>query len=182
MLTLVGHAYEERGEPFIVAVEIIEALMRVLPDAALRQVLGDSAAEVARLVPRLRDRLPDIPSPVELAPEQRQRYLYNALLDFTRRLSNTVPSVILLDDLHWADESSMNLLEHIAPNISDLPLLYVVTYRDIASDMGPPFRRARPRSAPPASRPRRTPSPGSGARRGRRSRACGARRSAARGA
>ena len=142
MLTLVGHAYEERGEPFIVAVEIIEALMRVVPDPALRQVLGDSAAEIARLVPGLRDRFADIPPPVELAPEQRQRYLYNALLDFTRRLSNTVPCVILLDDLHWADESSMNLLEHIAPNISDLPLLYVVTYRDVAADMGPPFRRA----------------------------------------
>ena len=142
MLTLVGHAYEERGEPFIVAVEIIEALMRVLPSPALRQVLGDSAAEVARLVPGLRDRFSDIPSPVELAPEQQQRYLYNAMLDFTRRLSCTVPCVILLDDLHWADESSMNLLEHIAPNISDLPLLYVVTYRDVAADMGPPFRRA----------------------------------------
>ena len=141
MLTLVGHAYEERGEPFIVAVEIIEALMRVLPDHALRQVLGDGAAEVARLVPGIRNRFADIPPPVELAPEQRQRYLYNAMLDFTRRLSNTVPCVILLDDLHWADESSMNLLEHIAPNISDLPLLYVVTYRDVAADMGPPFRR-----------------------------------------
>lgn len=142
MLTLVGHAREERGEPFVVAVEIIEALMRVLPDPALRQVLGDSAAEVARLVPGLRNRFSDIPPPVELAPEQRQRYLYNAMLDFTRRLSTTVPCVILLDDLHWADESSMNLLEHIAPNISDLPLLYVVTYRDVAADMGPPFRRA----------------------------------------
>jgi len=142
MLTLVGHAYEERGEPFIVAVEIIEALMRILPGPALRQILGDSAAEVARLVPELRDRFPDIPSPVELAPQQRQRYLYNAMLDFTRRLSSTVPCVIMLDDLHWADESSMNLLEHIAPNISDLPLLYVVTYRDVAADMGQPFRRA----------------------------------------
>jgi tetratricopeptide (TPR) repeat protein len=142
MLTLVGHAYEERGEPFIVAVEIIEALMRILPGPALRQVLGDSAAEVARLVPELRDRFPDIPQPVELAPEQRQRYLYNAMLDFTRRLCSTVPCVIVLDDLHWADESSINLLEHIVPNIGDLPLLYVVTYRDVAADMGPPFRRA----------------------------------------
>ena len=142
MLSLVGHAYEERGEPFIVAVEIIEALMRVMPDPVLRKLLGDSAAEVARLVPRLRDRFPDIPLPVELAPEQRQRYLYNAMLDFTRRLCNTVPCVILLDDLHWADESSMNLLEYIAPNIGDLPLLYVVTYRDVAADMGAPFRRA----------------------------------------
>jgi len=142
MLSLVGHAYEERGEPFIVAVEIIEALMRVMPDPVMRQLLGDSAAEVARLVPRLRDRFSDIPLPVELAPEQRQRYLYNAMLDFTRRLSNTVPCVILLDDLHWADESSMNLLEYIGPNIGELPLLYVVTYRDVATDMGAPFRRA----------------------------------------
>jgi tetratricopeptide (TPR) repeat protein len=123
-------------------VEIIEALMRTLPDPALRQIMGDAGPELARLAPRLRDRFPDLPEPMELAPELQQRYLFNALLDFTRHLCQAVPCVILLDDLHWADDSSMALLEHIAPHVSDLPLLYVVTYRDVAADMGPPFRRA----------------------------------------
>ena len=142
MLTVTGHAYEERGAPFIVAVEIIEALLRTLPPPAMRQILGDAGPELDRLVPGLRDRFPDLPEPMELAPELQQRYLFNALLEFTRRLCEAVPSVILLDDLHWADDSSMALLEHIAPHVSDLPLLYVVTYRDVAADMGPPFRRA----------------------------------------
>ena len=142
MLTAKGDAYGDRGAPFIVAVEIIETLMRTLPDPVLRQVLGSAGPELGRLVPGLRDRFPDLPDPIELAPEQQQRYLFNALLNFTRQLSQAVPCVILLDDLHWADDSSMALLEHIAPHVSALPLLYVVTYRDVAADMGAPFRRA----------------------------------------
>lgn len=140
MLTLAGHAHEESGEPFVVPVEIIQALMRVLPDPELRRIMGNADAEIARLVPSLRRRFPDIPPPIELAPEQQQRHLYNAMLDFTKRLTTAVPCVILLDDLQWADESSLNLLEHIAPNITDFPLLYVATYRDVASDMSPSFR------------------------------------------
>ena len=142
MLTLVGHAYEERGAPFIVVVEIIEELLRILPDPVLERILGDSGAEVARLVPALRDRFPGLPPPLDLAPEQQQRYLFNAVLDMMRRLGATVPCVFLLDDLHWADDSSMALIEHIVPHIANLPLLFVITYRDVAADMGQPFRRA----------------------------------------
>jgi tetratricopeptide (TPR) repeat protein len=48
---------------------------------------------------------------------------------------------MLLDDLHWADESSLLLLEHIAPQLEKLPLLFIGTYRDVELEVGRPFAR-----------------------------------------
>jgi len=142
MLPLVGHAYEERGAPFIVATEVIEQLIRIMPAPQLRSILGDTATEMARLVPELRLIFPDLPRAVELPADQQQRYLFNAMLELITRLGNKVPLIILLDDLHWADDSSIASLEHLAPHLPELPVLMVITYRDVAVDMGTPFRRA----------------------------------------
>jgi tetratricopeptide (TPR) repeat protein len=144
MLPLVGHAYEEHGAPFIVAVEILEELSRSLPQEMLRNVLGGTAPEMARLLPDLRRAYPNIPESLELPPEQQQRYLFNAVLEFLTRLTKCCPVVLLLDDQHWADESSTLLLEHLAPRVTQLPLLMVVTYRDHDADQGEPFRRSLP--------------------------------------
>lgn len=142
MLPLVGHAYEEHGAPYITSTEILEDIRRALPPEVLRSALGDTAAEIARLLPDLHRTFPDLPEPAELPPEQQQRFLFNAMLDFTARLARACPLVILLDDLQWADESSGLLLEHLAPHLPGLPMLLVITYRDVAADMGEPFKRA----------------------------------------
>ena len=142
MLPLVGHAYEEHGAPFVPSTEILEQLARAVPAGNLRNVLGSTAGEISLLLPELRRRMPDIPAPQEVPPEQQQRYLFNALLELTERLSGAVPIVVLLDDMQWADESTMLLLEHLAPHLPRLRVLYVITYRDVAADMGEPFQRA----------------------------------------
>ncbi|HEY5775433.1 MAG TPA: AAA family ATPase [Xanthomonadales bacterium] len=141
MLPLVGHAYEEHGAPFITSSEILEDVIRALPADVLKNALGDTAPEIARLLPDLRRLFPDIPEAVELPPEQQQRYLFNAMLDFTQRLSQACPLVFLLDDLQWADESSILLLEHVAAQVPRMPVLMVITYRDVAAEMGEPFKR-----------------------------------------
>jgi len=142
MLPLVGHAYEEHAAPFIISTEILEDIVRALPPDTLRSALGDTAPEISRLLPGLRRVLPDIPEPLEVPPDQQQRYLFNALLDFIERLSGSAPLVMLLDDLQWADDSSTLLLEHFVPHLPRMPVLFVVTYRDVAADMGEPFKRA----------------------------------------
>ena len=142
ILPLIGHAYEETGTPFIISTEILEDIVRALPPDVLRDALGPTAPEISRLLPDLRRLLPDIPEPMEVPSEQQQRYLFNALLEFTERLGNAAPLVMLLDDLQWADESSMLLLEHFVPHLPRLPVLFVITYRDVAADMREPFKRA----------------------------------------
>lgn len=142
MLPLAGHAYEEHGAPFVTSTEILEQLARAVPADNLRNVLGPTAGEIALLLPELRRRVPNIPPAQEVPPEQQQRYLFNALLELTERLSSAAPLVVLLDDMQWADESTMLLLEHLAPHLPRLRVLYVATYRDVAADMGEPFQRA----------------------------------------
>lgn len=141
VLPLLGHAYEEQRAPFIVATEIIEEVAQILPEKGLRNVLGSNAAEIALLVPELRRTFPDIPGTLEVPAEQQQRFLFKAVLGFLKRLCEVSPLVVLLDDLHWVDESSAQLLEYLSPHLVSLPVLFVITYRDADIDMGEPFKR-----------------------------------------
>ena len=65
--------------PFSPFVEMLEHALRIMPPDLVREDLGDDAAEVARLVPELRRRFPDIGDPLELPPEQQRRFLFNAV-------------------------------------------------------------------------------------------------------
>ncbi len=86
---------------------------------------------MARLVPRLRRLYPDLPAPLDLPPEQERQYLFTCLSDVLGRLAGARPTLLLLDDLQWADEPTLLFLEHLAPQLSRLPLMVVATYRDV---------------------------------------------------
>jgi len=142
MLALAGHAYEDETAPFVMSSEILEEMVRQLPKGALRKMLGSNAAEISRLLPELRTIYPDIPEPADVPPEQQQRHLFKNVLEFLSRGSAEKPMVMLLDDLHWADESSLRLLDYIAARLGELPILMVGTYRDVEADIGKPFARS----------------------------------------
>ena len=139
-LTLTGRCYEIEGTaPFIPFVEIIEQYTRVAPSEVLRETLGDAAPEVARLVPDLRRVFPDIPPPLELPPEQQRHYLFKNVAEFMERMSRVSATVLLLDDLQWADNATLLLLQHLAPVLGQLPVLALGTYRDVELDVNRPF-------------------------------------------
>ena len=141
-LALTGRCYEMEGTPpFIPWVEIIERAARVVPKTAFRELLGDAAAEVAKLVPELRQLFSDIPEPVELPPEQQQRYLFSNCLAFFTRSARVTPHVLLIDDLHWSDESTLLLLQQVAQQVSQMPVLVVGTYRDVDLEVDRPFAK-----------------------------------------
>jgi serine/threonine protein kinase/tetratricopeptide (TPR) repeat protein len=142
LLAMTGHAYEDEPAPLVLASEILEEMLRVLPQADLPRLLGDSAGELSRLLPEIRQRYPDTPEPLDLPPELQQRHFFKSVLEFLTRVSRDTPLVLLLDDLHWADESSLQLLRHIAPHLSELPVLMIGTYRDVEADIGKPFARS----------------------------------------
>ena len=141
-LALVGHAYETEGQPpFIPFVEILEHSAKIVDRATFRAALGDAAPEVAKIAPELRRVFPDIPPPVELPPAQQRRFLSNAYQAFTERGARVMPTVLVLEDLHWADEPTVLLLQHLAQHLAPLPLLVVGTYRDVELDVGRPFAK-----------------------------------------
>src|SRR5262245_18696201 len=102
---------------------------------------GDSAPEVARLMPELRQMFPDIPPALEVPAEQQRRLLFNGYRDFVERSCRMAPIVTVLEDLHWADDSSLQLLMHLAPMMASWPLLVIGTYRDVELDVTRPFAK-----------------------------------------
>src|SRR5439155_10063194 len=77
MRLLVARCYEAtRTHPLAPFVEILEAVRRQASPLEFRMFLGECAAEVARVMPAIRRRYPDLPPPADLPPELERRYLF----------------------------------------------------------------------------------------------------------
>jgi DNA-binding winged helix-turn-helix (wHTH) protein/tetratricopeptide (TPR) repeat protein len=129
---VVGRCFEGEGAPaFWPWLQILRELVAGAPLERLKQALGPDAAELAQLVPELRARLPALPAPAPIAGEQARFRLFDALTGFLRRRAQQGPHVLVLDDLHWADEASLRALEFLAPGLRAARLLVVATFRDV---------------------------------------------------
>ena len=138
VLALAGSCYDRDDSVlFSPFVEILEAALEQAQSRdTFRDALGENASELAQMMPRLRRLFPDIPAPLELPPQQARRYLFESLCDFLARSATTRPVLLVLDDLHWADESTLSLLVHISRRISRMPVMIIGTFRDSEPDLG----------------------------------------------
>jgi len=139
----VGHCYE-RDEPFpyLPFVEIIESqLAQAASFDDFRRRMGDNAAELAQLAPSLRRFFPDIPQAQDVLPSQKRRYLFQSISDLLVRGTRTSSFLFVLEDLHWADESTLALLTHLATRVAQLPVVFIGTYRDLYLDSSPALVR-----------------------------------------
>ena len=139
---LTGHCYEMEGAPpYMPFVEITEESVRLLPQA-VRAAMGDLAPEIAAMAPSLRRVYRDIPPTPDVPPNQLRRLIFGAFLEYLQRASQKSPGVFLLDDLHWADEPTLQLLLHVAPHLATMRILAIGTYRDVELDVKRPFASA----------------------------------------
>ena len=139
-LAVFGRCYEAEGTiPYAPFVEMLEQALALMPPDVVREDMGDDAPEVARMVPELRRQFPDIGEPLELPPEQQRRYFLNGVSSFIARGSQRFPLVLVIDDIHWADEPTLLLTEHMASLVGGLRVLAVGTYRDVELDVSRPL-------------------------------------------
>ncbi|MFL5953429.1 MAG: ATP-binding protein [Gaiellaceae bacterium] len=129
---LVGRSWEAGGAPmFWPWVQALRPYVRNADETSLRSQLGNSAAVVAQLLPDVRERLPDLSEPPSLEPEAARFRLFDATAEFLRRASAETPIVVVIDDLHAADATSMLLLQYVARVLSSMQLIIVATVRDV---------------------------------------------------
>jgi class 3 adenylate cyclase len=145
-----GRCYEaEATLPYIPFVEAIRQYVQTRPSEALRQELGYGAADVARLVSAVRQRLPDLPAAMEAGgqlsggdPAQDRYRLFESVTAFLLNAAAVAPIMLVLDDLHWADKPSLLLLQHVARRLAGSRLLILGTYRDVEVDRQHPLSEA----------------------------------------
>ena len=143
MTILLGHCSEhDEAVPYLPFVEILENFVDRASNAdSLRKALGEQARELARLLPKLKNILPELPPPLDLPPAQARRHLFNCFFDFAARIASQRPTLMILEDLHWADDSTLSLLDHLAQRLSDLPLMVIGTYRDAELNVTRPLAK-----------------------------------------
>ena len=115
-------------------VQIARALTRREDAATLRAGLGDGAPWISRLLPELADTLGPPARPSDLNADQARFRLFDALAGLLATVARRRPLVVVLDDLHWSDVSSVLALQFVARALPDLPVLAIAAYRSSAAE------------------------------------------------
>jgi DNA-binding CsgD family transcriptional regulator len=110
--------------PYAPIVEILRALVADVGVGAVRELVGPSWPELARLLPALGE--PEA-GPAGQAAQAR---LFELLLGLLGRLGKQALLVLVVEDLHWADRSTRQLLAFLVRNLRQERVLLVVTYRN----------------------------------------------------
>ncbi len=104
--------------------------------AVLRQLVRDmGAADVAALLPEgaardLARLLPEFGEPSgDVETDTARARLFEQILTLLERLAERRPMVLIIEDVHWADRSSRDLIAFLSRNVSAIPMLMVLTYR-----------------------------------------------------
>jgi len=124
-----------------------QPFLEALRHWALNALLGDLRAstreygsELARLIPELRRRAPDLPPPPQDEPDTERYRLFEAVVGLLTELSRSAPVLLVLDDLQWADRPTLLLLRHLARATGPARLLIIGAYR--SAERGDTFTNA----------------------------------------
>jgi DNA-binding SARP family transcriptional activator len=135
-----GRCYEGEGAPALWPwVQIGRELLAGVAPGELGGVLGRSGAELSQLMPELKEVVPGLEPPPVVELEAARFRLYQAVARLLRRLAETRPLLVIIDDLHWADVASLRLLGFLATELRAARLVVVGTYRDVEVAAGQPL-------------------------------------------
>ncbi len=128
-----GAAYDSTGmPPYLPITNALRDYIRAAPLDVLRDHLAASGPEVARMAADLRRRVPDLAEEPAVTPAEQRYRLFESVSDFLLAMAVGVETkglVLILDDLHWADASTLLLVEHLARRLAHAPALLVCAYR-----------------------------------------------------
>jgi len=120
--------------PYMPFVEAIEAALDSVPRDELRAALGEVGGEITRIVPRLAREVEGLPRPLELPADNERLVLFDAVCALVAGLAARRPLLLVLDDLHWADASTLLLVEHLSTRLRTQPVMLLAAARD--EDLG----------------------------------------------
>jgi tetratricopeptide (TPR) repeat protein/ribosomal protein L40E len=141
--TLVGHCYEagSLSLPYLAFVEALRSYVLTREVKDLRKELGSGAADIARIISEIRERL-KIKLRPQKDPEEERYRLMQAVTGFLSNAAAVQPMMVVLEDLHDADRGTLEMLTHVSRNLAGARLLIVGTYRDVEVDRSHPLSAA----------------------------------------
>ena len=140
-----GRCFETEGAPaFWPWTQVLRSTLAALGDAALTRAVGTSASDLATLVPEIKERLPGTLPPSAADPAEARFRLVDAISRCVCAAATERPVLLALEDLHWADVPSLDVVRLLAATLQGTPLLAIATYRDTVAERGAPLSAALP--------------------------------------
>ena len=131
-----GRCYEDLTLPYLPFVGAWRSLMEQVPQDVTR-ALGSDLEVIRRLVPQDATPARAAHPPTAAEADQDTLELFLGVSRATIKLAQHCPTFFIVDDLHWADRSSLDLFGHLVYTVADMagrepvPLLIIATYRPV---------------------------------------------------
>ena len=140
---LSGGCYEyEATTPYLPLVEALRDWVREESPERLRAVVDTSAPEIVRMAPEAEAILGPPPPRPPLTPGEERLRLFDSLARVFQRMAAPNGLLIFLDDLHWADSGTLQLLHYLLRHLRHDRVLILVAYREIELDRSHPLAEA----------------------------------------
>src|SRR5215813_5373935 len=127
----------EEGVPFAPVIGALRGLAGALDPAELEAVAGPARADLGRLLPGLGW---DGADPAAAVAGAAQGRLFELLLGVIERLATSAPLLLVMEDLHWADRSTRDLVAFLAASLRPGPVMLVLTFRSDELHRAHPLR------------------------------------------
>ena len=126
-----GWCYEGEGAPsYWPWFDSLRTYIQGVAPDVLRGYLGLGAAPIGEMIPEVLGILGDLEPAVSMDSDQARFRLFDAIAGFLKKASEDSTILLVLDDLHWADQPSLLLLEFLARQIEDSKIMIIGTFRD----------------------------------------------------
>jgi DNA-binding CsgD family transcriptional regulator len=130
VMILEGHCFQtESALPYAPLLDLFRNYFGIHSREEIAQAVGPSAPQLVKLFPELAVHLPHQTSTPDSDPKQEKRNLFQALSRTLTDLAQNGPLIVVVEDLHWSDSTSLEFLLQLARRIPSQPILLLVTYR-----------------------------------------------------
>jgi len=149
-VALQGACFEaDRAQPYAPILDLVRVLSSSASPALAAHYFAPAATELVTLFPELRPIFPDAAPRAVSDPEEERRRLFHSLAEALRALSRVQPLLIVIEDVHWSDDATLDVILHLARSVGSDAIALALTFRSdeigavdrLRSLGGPWFRR-----------------------------------------
>jgi class 3 adenylate cyclase len=138
-LVLSGRCMDQDGAPYAPFREILAAAVAAATSKTLQDAAEDNGPLLALLAPSLRQKVRGMAAAKQVSADKLREQLFHAIFDFLTGVQAKRPLLIVLDDLHWADDATVLLLRDLAERVAGSHMVVIGTYWDSELDSARPF-------------------------------------------
>jgi len=136
-----GECHPEGNTPYSAFSQIVRRVLRKHGKNGM-EFPHPVLADLLKLSPELSSQYPNIPPNIELDPEAEQRRLLEHMVIFCQVITENAPLLLVLEDLHWADSSTLVMMNQLARRTARMPIMVLGSYREVELDEALPFHQA----------------------------------------